>query len=653
MKSIYSRLLIACLLLSSAAFAQSTTLRGIYVDGFSQILGNTVKEDSLLHYAQDSSFNYLALYDLHNVSFSNATSVNNLANFIRKARENYGVINIGAVGESYSAFRDKITPYNNARTNANEKFNVFNLEFEFWTTSSVNPGGYYCTQYLQPNNCGCDSAGGFKYYIKQMHLIDSIASVQGAISETYVGWFNQGQAQQIVSNTDRVLLHAYRINPSSVYGYSQTRLSYLASLHQPVDVMPIFSSEPNFMGPWLASHSNTESYTKYAADFTADGSSWKSYIRLQGYHWFDYGYMPHPVYTGTTTTAPVVTASGPLSFCSGGNVTLTAPANATYLWTNGMTTRTIVVSTAGNYSCSVTQNGTTQSSNVLSVYVNAMPSSSFAIGTAGASGVPLTSTSSAGSGSISSYRWYHDGASISGATSSSYMAIQDGSYTVQVTNSNGCSQLANAQSITVPVVSCILTAPTGLGSAAVSTTTAMVSWSTLPQTDSVIVRYKKEGTNTYYYLRMPNTGQNSILLTNLAPNSRYSWRVKTMCGNTASSYSAKAYFGTGTSSNYTSNNSHGRTIFQEVDAQNDDDEILAYPVPANEFIQFYFFADNEQNGEISIVDISGRIVRSSATQLIEGDNTLRLHTEDILPGIYFASVKTDGIVLTKRIMIHH
>ncbi|MBK6445814.1 MAG: T9SS type A sorting domain-containing protein [Bacteroidetes bacterium] len=126
-----------------------------------------------------------------------------------------------------------------------------------------------------------------------------------------------------------------------------------------------------------------------------------------------------------------------------------------------------------------------------------------------------------------------------------------------------------------------------------------------------------------------------------------------MCGNTASSYSAKAYFGTGTSSNYTSNNSHGRTIFQEVDAQNDDDEILAYPVPANEFIQFYFFADNEQNGEISIVDISGRIVRSSATQLIEGDNTLRLHTEDILPGIYFASVKTDGIVLTKRIMIHH
>ncbi|HRH67237.1 MAG TPA: T9SS type A sorting domain-containing protein [Bacteroidia bacterium] len=652
MKFIYSRLLIACLLLTSAAYSQTTTLKGIYVDKFSQILGNTVKEDSLLHYAQDSSFNYLALYDLHTINFSNASSVSILASFIRKARENYGVVNIGAVCESYSSFRDKIAPYNNARTNANEKFNVFNLEFEFWTSSSVNSGGYYCTQYLQPNNCNCDSSGGFKFYISQLHLIDSLASVQGAISETYVGWFNQGQAQQIVNNTDRVLLHAYRIDPSSVYGYSKTRLSYLASLNRPVDVMPIFSSEPNFMGPWLSSHSTNESYSKYTADFTADGNNWKSYIRLNGHHWFDYGFMPHPVYSGTTSTAPAITASGALTFCTGGNVILTAPANATYLWSNGATTRTITVSTSGNYSCSVTQSGATQSSNVLTVQVNALPAPSFTAGTAGSTGVPLTSNSAAGSGSISSYRWYRDGNSISGATSSSYMATQDGNYTVQVTNSNGCSQVSGAQFITVPVTTCILSTPGGLSSYCVGATSMMVSWNSMPQTDSIIVRYKKDGSSTYYYLRMPNTGQTSVLLTNLAPNSRYSWRVKTMCGTTASSYSAKSTFTTGTIA-ASANSATSRTILQAVDSQNDEDELLAYPVPANENINFYFFADNIQNGEITLVDISGRIVFTMGTQLIEGDNTIRIHTEDIMPGIYFASVKTDGIVLTKRILIHH
>lgn len=653
MKSIYTRLLITLLLLSSGAYSQTTDLRGIYIDNFSQILGNTVKEDSLLHYAQDSSFNYLALYDLHNINFSNANSVNTLASFIRRARENYGIINIGAVGESYSTFRDKIAPYNNAHTNANEKFNVFNLEFEFWTTSSVNPGGYYCTQYLQPNNCGCDSSGGFKFYIAQMHNIDSLASVQGAISETYVGWFNQGQAQQIVRNTDRILLHAYRINPSSVYGYSQTRLSYLASLNQPVDVMPIFSSEPIFMGPWLASHSNVESYTKYVADYNADASSWKTYIRLKGYHWFDYGYMPHPVYNGTTTTTtPTITALGSLSFCTGGSVTLSAPANASYLWSTGATTQTISVNASGSYSCSVTQNGTAQTSNVLNVQVNGLPSSSFTVGNAQSSGVPLTSTSSAGSGSISTYRWYRDGASISGATSSTYNAIQDGSYSLVVTNSNGCSENSSAQYVTIPVTSCILSTPSGLASACISPTSQLATWSSMPQTDSVIVRYKKEGTNTYYYLRMPNTGQTSVLLTNLVSNSRYSFRIKTMCGTTASSYSAKVYFTTGRPSS-TSNNTSSRVVYQEVDTQSDDDELLAYPVPANEFIQFYFFADFVQNGEISIMDISGRIVLKQNASVVEGDNSINIHTEDLLPGIYFATVRADGIAMTKRILIHH
>lgn len=652
MKSIYSRLLLVCFFLTTAAFSQSTNFRGIYVDKFSQILGNPVKEDSLLHYAQDSSFNYLALYDLHNVNFSNSSSVSTLANFIRKAREVYGITNIGAVGESYSTFQNNIAPYNNSRTNANEKFNVFNLEFEFWTTSSVNPGGYYCTQYLQPNNCGCDSSGGFKYYISQLHKIDSLASVQGAISETYVGWFNQGQAQQIVSNTDRILLHAYRIDPSSVFGYSKTRLSYLASLNQPVDVMPIFSSEPAFMGPWLNSHANGESYSKYQTDFNADVNNWKSHIRLQGYHWFDYGYMPHPAYNGTTTTTtPTITASGSLALCAGDNVTLTAPANASYLWSNGSTSRSIVVSAAGVYSCEVNQSGTTQTSNSLTVVVNALPTASFTVGAPGSNGVPLISTSTAGSGTISSMRWYRDGSSISGATSSTYSVTQDGNYSLMVTNSNGCSQLSAAQSVTIPIATCILTTPSGLGSACLSQTSVLVSWTSVMQTDSIIVRYKQDGTNTYYYLRMPNTGQQSVLLTNLVPNARYTWRVKTMCGNTASSYSNKGTFKTGNiSSAVVSNN---RTILQEVDAQTDEDEIIAYPVPANESIQFYFFADNEQNGEISLMDLSGRIVLTIPTQLVEGDNTIRIQTEDIKPGIYFASVKTDGIALTKRILLQH
>ena len=51
-----------------------------------------------------------------------------------------------------------------------------------------------------------------------------------------------------------------------------------------------------------------------------------------------------------TPQTPVITSSGPTSFCAGSSVTLTAPAGFTYQWSNGATTQSIVVSSAGSYS---------------------------------------------------------------------------------------------------------------------------------------------------------------------------------------------------------------------------------------------------------------------------------------------------------------
>ncbi|HEY2094264.1 MAG TPA: hypothetical protein VGJ81_20540, partial [Thermoanaerobaculia bacterium] len=52
--------------------------------------------------------------------------------------------------------------------------------------------------------------------------------------------------------------------------------------------------------------------------------------------------------------APAITASGPTSFCTGGSVTLTASAAASYAWSNGATTQSITVSASGSYSVTVT-----------------------------------------------------------------------------------------------------------------------------------------------------------------------------------------------------------------------------------------------------------------------------------------------------------
>lgn len=653
MKNKYLLVLLTIILCATKVQAQAPAFRGIYLDGFASILGNTVKEDSTLQYAADSSFNYIALYDIHTVNFSNSASVNKLAAFIRKAREVYGIANIGAVGESYSTFQNKIAPYNNTRTNPNEKINVFNLEFEFWTSSSVNPGGYYCTQYLQPNGCNCDSSGGFKFFISNMHLIDSLASVQGATSETYLGWFNQGQGSQIQRNVDRILLHAYRVDPSSVYGYSKTRLQYLASNNSVVNVAPIFSSEPVFMGPWLNSHAMAEAYTKYKSDFNADNSSYVQYINMLGYQWFDYGYMPKPVpgAGGATSFVATITALGSTSFCSGGSVSITAGGGGTYLWSNGATTSSITVSSPGSYTCAVTKNGTTQTTSAVTVTVNASPTVSISQGALTNNVITITAAATAGSGTVSDYQWKLNNSTINGAVGSTFDATSSGDYSVVVTNSNGCTATSNTETCSItPPQTCTLTIPSNLTAITRNATSETLSWTSMPASDSIVIRYKAQNTQTYYYISLPNIGQTTLVLTGLRANTRYEWRLKTVCGSTSGSFSSKKYF---TTCGY-----YISSTQQQMNAKmmgySDTEEINnleIFPNPAQSDFNLSYFAAEESKTEINIIDMNGRIVKTITQNFIEGDNQIRIETGEIENGVYFIQLKNDQISETKRLII--
>ena len=81
-------------------------------------------------------------------------------------------------------------------------------------------------------------------------------------------------------------------------------------------------------------------------------------------------------------TLPVITAGGPLTFCTGGNVTLTSTLATNYLWSTGATTQSITVSQAGSYavtinsgtSCPATSNPAVVTVSSLNVNASATPS---------------------------------------------------------------------------------------------------------------------------------------------------------------------------------------------------------------------------------------------------------------------------------------
>ncbi len=130
-----------------------------------------------------------------------------------------------------------------------------------------------------------------------------------------------------------------------------------------------------------------------------------------------------------------ITASGPLTFCQGGSVDLTASGGNTFLWSNGATTANINVTTAGNYTVTVTSTCGTSTS-AQSVVVNIPPVASI---------TPSGSLQFCQGGSVTltangngTYLWSN------GATSPAVNITSAGNYTVTVTNNCGSSTSATS-----------------------------------------------------------------------------------------------------------------------------------------------------------------------------------------------------------------
>jgi hypothetical protein len=147
--------------------------------------------------------------------------------------------------------------------------------------------------------------------------------------------------------------------------------------------------------------------------------------------------------TLTINQVPVasITAGGPVTFCQGGSVTLTANTGTSYLWSNGATTQSITVNTGGNYTVQVTTGTCVSTSAATTVTVNTPPVANISAGgpLTFCQGLNVMLTASAGS----SWLWSN------GATTQSITVTTSGNYTVTVTNAAGCSATSTATTVTV------------------------------------------------------------------------------------------------------------------------------------------------------------------------------------------------------------
>ncbi|NBW59508.1 MAG: T9SS C-terminal target domain-containing protein [Crocinitomicaceae bacterium] len=143
-------------------------------------------------------------------------------------------------------------------------------------------------------------------------------------------------------------------------------------------------------------------------------------------------------------STPIISASGPTSFCTGGSVDLASSSTTGNVWTSATifaTTPTITVTSSGTYSVTVTDtNGCSSTSTPTPVNVSSAPIPTVsASSTQACSGELVTLTSS----TADAYLWSN------GDTTQAIQVTASGNFSVITTNSNACDGVGNSVPTTV------------------------------------------------------------------------------------------------------------------------------------------------------------------------------------------------------------
>ncbi|QDO94316.1 T9SS type A sorting domain-containing protein [Formosa sediminum] len=366
------------------------------------------------------------------------------------------------------------------------------------------------------------------------------------------------------------------------------------------------------------------------------------------------------------------------AICEGETVTLTASGGSTYKWSTGATTQSITVSpsTTTTYSVEVFE-GDVSATATVTVQVYALPVANAGADQTIEAGESITLTASGGS----TYSWSN------GSTSQSITVSpnQTTTYTVEVSNENGCSD-SDAVQVIVKAKKVEVIADAGEDQAICEGETVTLTasggstykWSTGATTQSITV--SPSTTTTYsvevfegavsatatvtvrvYALPIANAGADqtieegeSITLT-ASGGTEFLWsngstsRSITVSPNQTTLYSVAVFNELGC---YTEDEVvviveafKGEEIEEEIEF-----EFNIYPNPTSELLNLKI-SGLDQAIPVRIYDMSGKVLYNN---IIESDGSLRhevLNLSSYPKGFYVLSIIKAGNTITKKIVV--
>ncbi|HCA82513.1 MAG TPA: hypothetical protein DEP18_01910 [Flavobacteriales bacterium] len=361
-----------------------------------------------------------------------------------------------------------------------------------------------------------------------------------------------------------------------------------------------------------------------------------------------------------------ITPQGSTTFCPGSSVILDAPAASSYLWSNGATSQSISVSAQTNYFVVVTDaNGCTATSAPVAVSVFSQPQVNIST-TTGTLNVCSGSSLTLSANNAASFVW------STGATTQSVNVTTAGTFSVQITDNNGCT---NSMSVTTTLV------PSPNVTASVSATTICqgesvtftgngaqsYSWNNgvtngLPFTPSATQTYIVTGsaangcTDTDQVTvtvnpipAIPVVTANGTTLTSSAATA-YQWYLNgsTIGGQTGQSIVVTnngTYMVVVTNASGCSNQS-APFAFNSVGVEEQSfiNRIEFFPNPFSGNATIRLYAMESSQAVITLTDVTGKLVMNKTVTLVAGVNEIPMSEKEFAAenGNYFLTVEIGG-----------
>ncbi len=336
------------------------------------------------------------------------------------------------------------------------------------------------------------------------------------------------------------------------------------------------------------------------------------------------------------------------TICQGGNISITASGATTYSWSpstglNTTTGSTVIASPASTTTYTVVgTSGSCSDTETITVTVGSSQSVSFT-GLAQAyapngSGAFLTGTPAGG---------VFSGPGMTGNYFSPSVAGTGGPYTITYSVTAGsCVSTATQQtSVTSQPNNCAVP-PTSGSASNITSTSALITWSTTAIADSIQLKYRvsgsPEGSSIVVIIPTPAGSPNSYQLTGLTPGTIYSVYLRSICNNVKSANQLRIPFTTP---------SVARQRNDETISSLENIDFTVYPNPGQGIFNLSFYPTHDQNFKIRIFDMNGRVVWMNDYNAGEGENNILVDLQQYSKGIYIVEMISGSNVYQERMIV--